>query len=366
MPKDQPAAPTASRLPLLLEPYAMRSVTLRNRIVLSPMCQYSAEDDGVPHDWHVQHLGARAAGGAGLVFTEATAVEPEGRITRGDLGLWSDAQEAGFARLARLITGLGGVPAVQLAHAGRKASVTAPWLGDRPVPVAEGGWVPQGPSALPHAPASTVPRVMGQADVDRVAAAFAASATRALRVGVKLVEIHAAHGYLLHSFLSLLSNPDGGNLAARARPLLQVVEAVRQVWPDELPLMVRLSCTDWAEGGLTLEDSIEVARMLAATGGVDLIDCSSGGVVPALQRIPSLHPGYQVPFAQAIRREAGIATGAVGAISTPEHAAEILGNGRADLVFVGRAMLADPAWPLRAYRALGAPAPLPSQYLRAK
>jgi len=241
-----------------------------------------------------------------------------------------------------------------------------PWEGEKPVAPEDGGWVPEGPSAIPHSPASTVPKVLDEAGLERVVAAFAASAGRAVRAGVRVVEIHAAHGYLLHSFLSPLSNPGGGDLVSRARPLLRVVEAMRRVWPDEFPLFVRLSCTDWAEGGWTLEDSVELSRMLAATGQVDLIDCSSGGVVPALQRIPSLHPGYQVPFAEVIRREAGIGTGAVGLIQAPEHAAEILANARADLVFIGRAALADPAWPQRAYRALGAVPPIPVQYARAK
>ena len=350
----------------LFAPISFRSVTARNRIAVSPMCQYSATD-GLGDDWHVQHLGARAVGGAGIVFTEATHVSAPGRITPYCLGLWNDAHEALFARLAALISRLGAVPGVQLAHAGRKASVGQPWEGSKPVPHDHGGWTPLGPTEEPAAPGSNVPHALTPGELATIAGQFAASAARARRAGFRIAEIHAAHGYLIHSFLSPLSNRRGdaygGDLASRMRLLLEVVEAVRGEWPDDLPLFVRLSCTDWVEGGLVAEDAVAIGRRLKATGKVDLIDCSSGGVSTA-QRVP-LHPGYQVPFAEAVRHGAGIATGAVGLITAPEHAAEIVANGRADLVLLGRAVLADPAWPLRAARTLGATPPLAPQYQRA-
>jgi 2,4-dienoyl-CoA reductase-like NADH-dependent reductase (Old Yellow Enzyme family) len=353
--------------PLLFQPISFRSVTARNRIVVSPMCQYSATD-GLGDDWHVQNLGAKAAGGAGIVFTEATHVSDIGRITHGCLGLYREEHQAVLSRLAAVITKCGSVPGIQLAHAGRKASCQVPWEGGKPIPVDDGGWTPVGPSALAATPASTVPHPLSTNEIAGIIGQFADSARMARQAGFKVAEIHGAHGYLGHSFLSPVSNHRndgyGGDLNGRARFLLEVIEAVRSEWPADLPLWVRLSCSDWVPGGLTINDTVAVARMLAQTGQVDLIDCSSGGVA-ADQKIPSLHPGYQVPFADAVRNQAGIATGAVGMITEATHAAEILANGRADVVLLARAMLADPAWPLRAAKTLGVKPEVPSQYLRA-
>ncbi|MDR3534967.1 MAG: NADH:flavin oxidoreductase/NADH oxidase [Acetobacteraceae bacterium] len=352
--------------PLLFQPISFRSVTARNRIAVSPMCQYSAED-GLGNDWHVQHLGARAAGGAGIVFTEATHVSALGRITPGCLGLWTDQQQAVLARLAAVITRCGAVPGIQIAHAGRKASSQVPWEGGKPIAPQDGGWVPVAPSAIPMVAGSVDPHALSTAEIAEVVGQFAATARRAREAGFKIAEIHGAHGYLGHSFLSPISNRRtdgyGGSLAGRARFLMEVIDAVRAEWPADLPLFVRLSCSDWVAGGLTIEDTVTVAKMLAARGDVDLIDCSSGGVSNE-QQIP-LHPGYQVPFAEAVKHGAGIATGAVGLISEPTHAAEILGNNRADIVLLARAVLADPAWPIRAAKALRADPPLLPQYLRA-
>jgi 2,4-dienoyl-CoA reductase-like NADH-dependent reductase (Old Yellow Enzyme family) len=358
-----------ARTPLLFQPISFRSITARNRIAVSPMCQYSAAD-GIPNDWHVQHLGARTAGGAGIVFTEASAVSAIGRITPNDLGLYNDVQQAAYARLATLISSGGAVPGIQIAHAGRKASCTRPWEGDRYIPLSEGGWQSQGPTT--HGFSETKdrePHALTAPEIDTIVAQFADTARRALVAGFKIAEIHAAHGYLLHSFLSPISNTRndgyGGDIRGRARFLMEVLDAVRGVWPSELPLFVRLSCSDYIPGGLTPDgDILTVARMIAARGDVDLIDCSAGGVAPQ-QAIPSLHPGYQVPFADLLRREAGIATGAVGLIEEPTHAAEIVANGRADIVLLARAVLADPAWPLRAARRLGVEVKLPDQYGRA-
>jgi 2,4-dienoyl-CoA reductase-like NADH-dependent reductase (Old Yellow Enzyme family) len=352
----------------LFSPVHFRSVTARNRIVLPPMCQYSASN-GLGSEWHVQHLGARAAGGVGIVFTEAIAVEPRGRISAHCLGLWSDEQQAFATRLATVIALGGAVPGVQLNHAGRKASGRRPWEGGTALPPAEGGWVPLGASPVAYGDSFLVPEELDRNGIAALVGQFAAAAARARAAGFKVVQLHGAHGYLLHSFLSPVANRRtdayGGDLDRRSRLLFEVVEAVRGVWPDELPLFVRLSAVDWMAGGLTLDDTIAVARRLKATGKVDLIDCSSGGIALVGPEIPSLHPGYQVPFADAVRHQAGIATGAVGMITAPEHAEEILANRRADVVSVGRALLADPAWPLRAARRLGAEMPLPSQYLRA-
>ena len=351
----------------LFEPATFRSVTARNRIVVSPMCQYCAVD-GLGDDWHVQHLGAHAYGGAGIVFTEATSVSPEARITLGDLGLWTDAHQALLARLAALIARSGAVPGIQIAHAGRKASCDVPWQGGKPIAPEYGGWTPLGPTAAPFRPGAPEPHALSEAELGEIVGQFAATARRALAAGYKIAEIHGAHGYLIHSFLSPLSNTRddhyGGDPARRARLLLEVVNAVRAEWPEELPLFVRLSCVDWMDGGLSIADTVEVARLLAATGKVDLIDCSSGGAHPD-QRIASAHPGYQVPFAEAIRHGARIATGAVGMITTAELAEEIVANGRADLAFIARALLADPAWPLRAARLLGATPPIAQPYHRA-
>lgn len=353
--------------PLLFQPVSFRSVTARNRIVVSPMCQYSAED-GLGNDWHVQNLGAKAAGGAGIVFTEATHVSAPGRITHHCLGLWNEAHAAFLKRLAALIASLGAVPAIQLAHAGRKASSRRPWEGGGPIHPDQGGWTPLAPSPVPFHEEGVAPHELSRADIAEVIGQFAASARMAREAGFRIIELHGAHGYLGHEFLSPISNRRsdayGGDLAGRARFLMEMISAVRAEWPDELPLFVRLSCTDWIPGGLTVEDTVELSRWLAERGDVDLIDCSSGGIALA-QKISSLHPGYQVPFAEAVRSRARIATGAVGLITEPTHAAEILANGRADLVFLARAVLADPAWPIRAAKALGVKPELPPQYQRA-
>jgi len=353
--------------PTLFEPITFRSVTARNRIAVSPMCQYSAVD-GLGDDWHVQTLGAKAAGGAGIVFTEATHVSAVGRITGYCLGLWNAHHQALLARLAGIITRCGAVPGIQLAHAGRKASTRRSWEGGAPVPPAEGGWVPLAPSPIPFVADATDPAMLTQAGIAEIAAQFAASARMAREAGFKIAELHAAHGYLLHSFLSPIANRRtdayGGDLAGRARFLMEAIDAVRAEWPAELPLFVRLSCSDYMEGGLTIADTVALCRNLAARGDVDLIDCSSGGITPEV-RIPSLHPGYQVPFAEAVKHGAGLATGAVGLITEPTHAAEIIANGRADIVLLARALLADPAWPLRAAKTLGVKPPLPEPYWRA-
>lgn len=355
-------------LPHLFEPLSIRSVTLRNRIGVSPMCQYSSED-GVANDWHLVHLGARAAGGAALVIAEATAVSPEGRITPGCAGLWADKHIEPLARINRFVTGQGAVPAIQLAHAGRKASASRPWEGDTHLPDDAGGWPTLAPSALAFGGGlGKVPQAMTHADIAQIQQAFVAAAQRSLAAGYEWLELHSAHGYLSHEFLSPLTNARtdayGGGFDNRVRFLLETTRSVRAVWPERLPLSVRLSCTDWVPGGWDIEQSVELARRLK-TEGVDLIDCSSGGLVPDA-RIPA-GPGFQVPFAERIRREANIATAAVGLITAPAHADEIVRNGRADLVLLARELLRDAEWPLRAARTLGKTAALepPPQYARA-
>ncbi len=354
--------------PLLFQPLTIRSVTARNRIAISPMCQYCA-DDGLGDDWHIQNLGAKAMAGPGIVFTEATHVSSIGRITQGCLGLWSSEQTAFLRRVTKLIEYGGAVPGIQIAHAGRKASSQRPWEGGRALLPEDGGWTPLAASPIPFHDNAITPHAMSVDEIADVTAEFARSARMAREAGFKIIELHGAHGYLLHSMLSPISNTRndayGGDLAGRARMLMEVIDAIRAEWPDELPLFVRLSCTDWLPGGLTADDAVQIARWLKARGDVDLIDCSTGGVSPAA-RIPSVHPGYQVPFAERVRSEAGIATGAVGMIRGPEHAAEIVANGRADLVFIGRAVLADPAWTLRAAEALGVKIGLVKQYARAR
>jgi 2,4-dienoyl-CoA reductase-like NADH-dependent reductase (Old Yellow Enzyme family) len=352
--------------PLLFEPISFRSVTARNRIVVAPMCQYSATD-GLGDDWHVQHLGARAMGGAGIVFTEATHVSAIGRITHHCLGVWNAQHQALLTRLAAIISRGGAVPGIQLAHAGRKASTTRTWEGSKPIAPRDGGWVPVAPSPIAFHPGAVDPHTLTASEIADIATQFAISARMAREAGMKVVEIHAAHGYLLRSFLSPISNHRndgyGGDLEGRSRFLMETVDAVRTEWPADLPLFVRLSCVDYLPGGLTIDDTVALCRKLAAHGDVDLIDCSSGGISPDV-RIPS-HPGYQVPFADRIRRDAGIATGAVGLITEPTHAAEIVANERADLVFVARVLLADLGWPLRAAKALGMKPDLPPPYWRA-
>jgi 2,4-dienoyl-CoA reductase-like NADH-dependent reductase (Old Yellow Enzyme family) len=351
---------------VLFSPLRLREVTCRNRVFVSPMCQYSARE-GLANDWHLVHLGSRAVGGAGLVVVEATAVTPEGRISPADLGLWSDAHGEALRPIAEFLRAHGAVPAIQLAHAGRKAGTAVPWQAGGPLPCEPGGWAPLAPSPLPFDIGHAIPREMTASDIDRVVSAFAAAAGRAWAAGFQVVELHMAHGYLLHEFLSPLSNRRtdefGGDLENRMRLPLAVTAAVRAVWPEDRPLLVRVSATDWAEGGWDLEQSIELCRRLKALG-VDLADCSSGGLVPHA-KVP-VGPGYQVPFATAIRKEAGIATGAVGLITEPVQAEEIIASGQADAVLLARAFLRDPYWPLHAARALGADVAWPVQYLRAK
>lgn len=351
----------------LFSPLRLRELTFRNRIFVSPMCQYSSID-GMPSAWHLVHLGSRAVGGAGLVMVEATGVTPEGRISPHDSGIWSDAHRDAFAPIAQFIKEQGSVPGIQLAHAGRKASTDKPWLGGGPIPAAKGGWQPVAPSALPFSPKHNMPRTMAQADIDELIAAFADATRRALAAGFEVVELHAAHGYLLHEFLSPLSNRRtdqyGGSLENRMRLPLDVARGVREVWPAKLPLFVRISATDWVEGGWDLEQSIEFCRHLKEIG-VDLIDCSSAALVPDA-KVPA-GPGFQVPFAQAIRKEASIATGAVGFITEAFQAEQIVATGEADAVLLARELLRDPYWPLHAAQKLGAEIDYwPKQYLRAK
>ncbi len=352
--------------PLLFQPITFRSVTSRNRVAVAPMCQYSATE-GLGWDWHVQNLGAKAMGGAGIVFTEATHVSAEGRITPGCLGLWNNEQQGLLARLAVIISYAGAVPGIQISHAGRKASSQRPWEGGGPIRPEEGGWVPKAPSALAISEVAVEPHVLAEAEIVEIVGQFAATARRAREAGFRIIELHAAHGYLLHSFLSPASNVRrdryGGDLTGRSRMLMEVIDAVRAEWPHDLPLFVRLSCVDWVPSGLEIGETVALARLLKARGDVDLLDCSAGGLSPE-QEIPSLFPGYQVPYSEAVRAT-GIATGAVGLIRDPELAAEIVANGRADLVFVARAILADPAWTNRAALALGTAPALPPQYQRA-
>jgi 2,4-dienoyl-CoA reductase-like NADH-dependent reductase (Old Yellow Enzyme family) len=352
-------------MPHLFDPLTLRELTLRNRIVVSPMCQYSSVE-GFLNDWHFVHLATRAVGGAGLVFTEATAVTPEGRISPSDLGIWDDIHAGAFERVGRFVKGEGAAFGVQLAHAGRKGSTHRPWEGHGAISPEEGGWQPIGPSAVPFADNYPMPRAMSDSDIAAVVDAFRRAASRARRVGFDVIEIHAAHGYLLHEFLSPSSNHRtdqyGGSFENRIRLCIEVVSAVREVWPAALPLFVRISASDWTEGGWDLDQSVELARRLKQCG-VDLIDCSSGGNVP--QAKIALGPGYQVPFAERIRRDAAIATGAVGLITGPAEADAIIRGGEADVVLLAREMLRDPYWPLRAARELGHAVEWPSQYLRA-
>jgi 2,4-dienoyl-CoA reductase-like NADH-dependent reductase (Old Yellow Enzyme family) len=352
---------------LLHTPITLREVEFRNRAWISPMCQYSSQD-GVPNEWHLVHLGARATGGAGAVIVEASAIEPEGRISPDDSGIWCDRQVEAFKPIAAFLDEHGAVPGIQIAHAGRKASMSAPFRGSRPLAQDEGGWRAVAPSALAYDDGWQVPRELTLAEIGGVIESFAAAARRALAAGFRLLELHAAHGYLLHEFLSPLSNARtdryGGDFEGRTRLPLEVVAAVRAAWPVELPLSVRISASDWVDGGWTLEDSIALAKLFGPLG-VDLVDCSSGALSPA-QQIP-LGPGYQVPFASAIRREAGIATGAVGLITEPVQAEEILATGDADVILLGRESLRDPSWPLRAAAELGVESETwPPQYLRAR
>jgi 2,4-dienoyl-CoA reductase-like NADH-dependent reductase (Old Yellow Enzyme family) len=350
----------------LFDTFTLRGLTLRNRIVVSPMCEYSSVD-GFSNDWHVVHLGSRAVGGAGLVMTEAAAVSPEGRITAYDLGIYSDEHVAGLRRIVDFIHAQGAKAGIQLAHAGRKASSPRPWDGGHAITVADGGWQPLAPSAIPYSPGDAAPRAMDEADIAGVLADFAAAARRALDCGFDTMELHGAHGYLLHSFFSPLANERtdryGGSFENRTRLLREITEAVRGVIPPDMPLLVRISADDWAAGGWTPDDSVRLARDLAALG-CDLIDASSGGLVPHQQI--AVGPHYQVPFAEKIRTEAGIATGAVGLITEPVDADAIVRDGQADLVFLARELLRDPYWPLHAAATLGVDVAWPPQYVRAR
>ena len=352
-------------MPHLFEPIRLRGVTLPNRIAVSPMCQYSSER-GLATDWHVVHLGSRAVGGAGLVFTEATAVLPEGRISPQDLGIWDDEHIEPLGRIVRFIHEQSSLAGIQLAHAGRKASTYRPWERHGAIPDAEGGWPVVGPSSLAFGEDYAVPRVLTEDGIKEIVAAFAAAARRACEAGFRVAEVHAAHGYLLHQFLSPLSNRRhdryGGSFENRTRLLREVIQSLRRIWPEDCPLFVRISATDWADGGWDLDQSVELARQLVPLG-VDLIDCSSGGNLPQA-RIP-VGSGYQTPFAERIRRETGIPTGAIGLITAPAQAEHIIRTGQADLVLLAREMLRDPYWPLRAARELSHAAPWPVQYVRA-
>ena len=352
----------------LFDPLTVRGITIRNRIGVSPMCQYSSQN-GYANDWHLVHLGGMAAGGAGLIIAEATAVEPRGRITPYCAGLWADGQIEPLRKITKFLKAHGAVAGIQLAHAGRKASASRPWEGDRLVVEEEGGWEPWGPSPkafgenLPRAPhGMTIP------EIQEVTRRFAEATKRSVEAGYDIVELHAAHGYLAHSFLSPLSNfrtdEYGGSFENRIRFTLETFRAMRAAWPDHLPMAVRLSCTDWVEGGWTIADSVELSKRLKAEGA-DFIDCSSGAIVPDA-KIPYA-PGFQVPFSEQIRREAEIATMAVGGITGPKQADEIIAAGRADIVLLAREFLRDPHWPARAaHELLGASfsSQLPPQYAR--
>ncbi len=352
-------------MPRLFQPLALRSVTARNRIMVSPMCQYSATD-GVPGDWHFQHLACRAVGGAGIVFAEMTNVDPRGRISAGCLGLWNDEQRDAFARIARFLKAQGAVAGIQLAHAGRKASTARPWEGGKPIPPEKGGWLAIAPSPIPFAEGCLAPVEMDEKTIAATVAQFAAAARRAREAGFDVIELHGAHGYLISSFLSPITNRRndryGGSFENRIRFLLEVIDAVRSEWPEDKPLFVRISCTDWMEGGWDLESSVKLAQLLNTGGKVDLIDCSSGGV-DSRQKV-DIHPGYQVPFAAAVRSRAGIATAAVGLIYSPDMAEQIVAGGQADIVVMARAMLNDPYWPLHAAKTLKTKIPWPVQYER--
>jgi 2,4-dienoyl-CoA reductase-like NADH-dependent reductase (Old Yellow Enzyme family) len=356
---------TEDSMALIFDPLQIRSITLSNRIAVSPMCQYSSQD-GFANDWHLVHLGSRAVGGAALVFTEATAVSPEGRISPEDLGIWKDDHIEFLSRITRFVKSQGAIPGMQLAHAGRKGSTKTPWLGSGAIPATEGGWVPLAPSARAFSPVYPMPKELTKEGIRGVVEAFAQAARRALKAGFQVIEIHAAHGYLIHEFLSPLSNARsdeyGGSLENRTRLAREIVTAIRKQWPERLPLFIRISAQDWKESGWDLGQSIELVKQLAPLG-VDLVDCSSAGLVPDQKII--LGPGYQVPFAESIRRASRVMTGAVGLIETKEQVAEILAREQADLVLMAREFLRDPYWPLRTARESKQEISWPNQYLRA-
>jgi 2,4-dienoyl-CoA reductase-like NADH-dependent reductase (Old Yellow Enzyme family) len=349
----------------LFSSFQLRSVGFANRIGVSPMCQYSSHD-GFAADWHLVHLGSRAQGGAGLVILEASAVLPEGRISSGDLGIWKDEHVPMLARIAEFVHSQGSRVGIQLAHAGRKGSMSIPFAGERLLSPTEGGWLPVAPSALAFSPDYAVPQALDLVGIQAVIEGFRRAARRALSAGFDFVEVHAAHGYLLHQFLSPLANQRtdnyGGGFENRTRLVLEVVDAVRAEWPAHLPLLVRISATDWADGGWTPDESVQLSRLFREHG-VDLVDVSSGGQIPNAQ-IP-VAPGFQVPFAARIRREANIPTAAVGLITDPAQANAIITQGEADLVLLAREFLRDPYWPVHAADALNEPASWPRQYLRA-
>jgi 2,4-dienoyl-CoA reductase-like NADH-dependent reductase (Old Yellow Enzyme family) len=350
----------------LFTPFAIKSVILRNRLVVSPMCQYSAQD-GFANDWHLVHLGSRAVGGAGLIIQEATAVSPEGRITFGDLGLWRDEQKEKLKSIVSFVHAQGGAIGIQLAHAGRKASLAIPWQGGKQLNLQSGGWQAVAPSSIPFIENTQAPEALTDEGIKKVINAFKAATVRAVEVEYDVLEIHAAHGYLLHEFLSPLTNHRndlfGGSFENRIRLLLEIVKGVQEIWPKHKPLFVRISASDWAEGGWNIDESVELAKRLKQ-GGVDVIDCSSGGAV-SHQKI-SLGPGYQVPFAERIKKEANIITGAVGLITTAEQAEEILAAGKADLILIARESLRNPYFPFQAAAQLGDDIAWPHQYVRAK
>ncbi|QFY42695.1 NADH:flavin oxidoreductase/NADH oxidase [Candidatus Methylospira mobilis] len=351
----------------LFSPFALRDVAFRNRIALSPMCQYAAHGDGLATDWHLVHYGARAIGGAGLILLEAAAVLANGRISPGDIGLWEDKHILPLQRVTDFINAQGSVAGIQLAHAGRKAATDLPVNGGKPLTAGSGGWPAIGASPEPFGAGYQEPLALDAEGLLSVRKAFSDAAARALAAGFKLIELHMAHGYLLHSFLSPLSNlrtdDYGGSFDSRVRFPLEVASAVRKVWPESLPLLVRISATDWVDGGWDLQQSIRFSSLLKKQG-VDLIDVSSGGLLP--DAVPPAAPGYQVPFAHAVREQAGMATGAVGLITGAEQAEEVLAAGSADLVFLGRELLRNPQWPLHAASVLGADIDWPVQYARAR
>jgi 2,4-dienoyl-CoA reductase-like NADH-dependent reductase (Old Yellow Enzyme family) len=350
----------------LFTPYKIREIAFKNRIIVSPMCEYSSKD-GFANDWHLVHLGSRAVGGAALIIAEATSVSPEGRITPDDLGIWKDEHIVPLKRITQFIKEQNAIPGIQLAHAGRKASRTSPWKGNKRLSSNEAGWTNLAPSSLPFFPAEEPPAALDEAGINKVTCDFKAAAKRALEAGFQVIEIHAAHGYLINEFLSPLVNKRtdqyGGSFDNRIRLLLEITHEIREVWPEAYPLFVRISASDWAEGGWTIDDSVSLVNILK-NNGVDLIDCSSGGIIPDAV-IPAA-PGYQVPFSETIRKKTGITTGAVGIIVTPQQAEEIIASGKADFVLLARELLRDPYFPLHAARDLGYDIAWPSQYERAK
>ncbi len=350
----------------LFQPLTIRSITIKNRIAVSPMCQYSAVD-GFANDWHLVHLGSRAVGGAGLIIMEASAVSPEGRITPDDIGIWKDEHISFLQRITAFISSQGTVPGIQLAHAGRKASHQSPWKGAKPLATEAGAWQTIAPSAIPFKDTDPLPQAMSKDAIKQLINDFKTAAARALKAGFKVVEIHAAHGYLINSFLSPLSNQRtdvyGGSFENRTRLLVEIVHAVRSVWPHDYPLFVRISATDWVDGGWAIDDSVVLSAVLKNIN-VDLIDCSSGGNSAAAKI--AVRPMYQTPFAERIKKETGMRTGAVGMINTVEEAESIISNDRADIVLLARQFLRDPYFPLHAAKELAEDVDWPSQYLRAK